>query len=214
MSHILGHRPITTPHLCYVQMLNLDFIFLLCYNACVVKKIETPGGANLNDRNPLRLNVGFLLNKNVGYSRNFQFDIPHTVVDDDLELKALLGTLHATRTGQGVYLHGELKSQISLDCVRCLEPFVQTLSAEIDELFIHPPEPDQDPELTISEEAILDLNPILRELFILDIPTQPVCQMDCKGLCPVCGENRNEQPCKHPEEDIDPRMAVLKTLLE
>jgi uncharacterized protein len=195
-------------------MLNLDFTYLLCYNAFVVKKIEMPGGANLNERNPLRLNVGFLLNKNVGYSRNFEFELPHAIVDDDLEVNNLTGTLHATRTGQGVYMHGTLKSTAPLECVRCLDDFDQVLNAEIDELFVYPPQKDVDPTLTISEEAILDLNPVLRELFILDIPLQPVCREDCKGLCPVCGENLNEQQCEHPEEDIDPRMAVLKSLLD
>jgi uncharacterized protein len=200
--------------LCYVQTLILDFTFLLCYNACVVAKIELPGGANLNERSPLRLNVGFLLNKNVGYSRNFEFEIPHTVVDGDLEVQNLTGTLHATRTGQGVYLHGALTASTIAECVRCLDEFDLVLTAELDELFVYPPQKDVEPELTISEEAILDLNPILRELFILDIPIQPVCRTDCKGLCPVCGENRNEQQCEHPEEDIDPRMAVLKSLLD
>jgi uncharacterized protein len=205
---------IDNTQLCYVQTLILDFTFLLCYNACVVTKIETPGGANLNERSPLRLNVGFLLNKNVGYSRNFEFEIPHTVVDGDLEVKNLTGTLHATRTGQGVYMHGSLTAAALIECVRCLDEFDQILTAELDELFVYPPQKDVEPELTISEEAILDLNPILRELFILDIPIQPVCRTDCQGLCPVCGENRNEQQCEHPEEKIDPRMAVLKSLLD
>lgn len=200
--------------LCYVQALILDFTMLLCYNACVVKKTEMPGGANLNERNPLRLNVGFLLNKNVGYSRNFEFEVPHTLVDGDLEVKNLTGTLHATRTGQGVYMHGTLSAETPIECVRCLDEFNQVLTAEFDELFVYPPQKDVEPELTISEDAILDLNPILRELFILDVPIQPVCRADCKGLCPICGENRNEQECEHPEEDIDPRMAVLKSLLD
>jgi uncharacterized protein len=195
-------------------VLILDFTILLCYNACVVKKIEMPGGANLNERNPLRLNVGFLLNKNVGYSRNFEFDVPHPVIDGDLEVKKLTGTLHATRTGQGVYMHGKLTAITPIECVRCLDEFDQILTAELDELFVYPPQNDVEPELTITEEAILDLNPILRELFILDTPIQPVCRTDCKGLCPICGENRNEQQCEHPEEDIDPRFAVLKSLLD
>ncbi len=162
----------------------------------------------------MRLNVGFLLNKNVGYSRNFEFEETQTVVDGDLEVKDLTGTLHATRTGQGVYLRGKLTAEAPAECVRCLDEFPQTLTAEIDELFVYPPQEDVEAELTISEDAILDLNPILRELIILDIPIQPVCREGCKGLCPVCGENRNEQHCEHPEEDIDPRMAVLKSLLE
>jgi uncharacterized protein len=161
----------------------------------------------------LRLNIGFLLNKNVGYSRNFDFEEASLYLGEDLQLLDLNGALRLTRTGQGVYAQGTLRGTIELECVRCLTSFPQQLDAHLDELFVYPPDKASDPQLAISENAILDLTPLLREIFLLDVPLQPICRADCLGLCPECGENLNENYHRHEETDIDPRMAVLKNLL-
>ena len=171
-----------------------------------------PGGANLTKYHLLRLNVGFLLNKDVGYGRNFEFEEPSLLIGDVL-ISDLRGSARLSRTGQGIYIKGHLQGNIDLECVRCLSDFKQILRAELDELFDFPPEKDSDPHLTISEDAILDLSPLLREIFLLDVPIQPICRVECMGLCPVCGEVFTEGHQSHPEEDIDPRLAVLKTLL-
>ncbi len=172
-----------------------------------------PGGANLNSRHPLRLNVGFLLNKNVGYSRIFDFDLDSVRIDEDLVAKALQGSIRLTRTAQGVYSQGRLGAKTDLNCVRCLTTFEQHLTIELEELFIYPPGRANDPILTVHENGILDLNPLLREYLLLDIPIQPLCQEDCKGLCPECGENLNDTVCDHTPSGVDPRMAALKSLL-
>jgi uncharacterized protein len=168
---------------------------------------------NLTNRHPLRLNVGFLLNKNVGFSRNFDFDHERLRIGEDLDVAALNGILRLTRTHQGVYIEGRLHARMSVDCVRCLEPYEQALTVHFDDLFEFPAGEDTDPLLTIPETAIMDINPLLREYLLLDIPIQPTCSVDCKGLCPTCGGNLNEHRCQHPESDIDPRLEVLKTLL-
>jgi uncharacterized protein len=172
-----------------------------------------PGGANLNHQHALRLNVGFLLNKSVGYSRNFDFQENTLQLGDDLALANFHGEARLTRTSQGILIQAHFAGTSNADCVRCLTEFDQSLSAEVDELFTYPPDQADDPETTISEQAVLDLTPIVRDVFIVDMPIQPICKLDCLGLCPHCGENRNETECNHPEVEIDPRLAVLKTLL-
>ncbi len=57
----------------------------------------------------------------------------------------------------------------------------------------------------------LDLEPLLREQFVLAIPYSPLCREDCKGLCPQCGIDRNTGTCAC-EKPIDPRLAALKGL--
>jgi len=44
---------------------------------------------------------------------------------------------------------------------------------------------------------------------LLTLPTRTLCQEDCKGLCPYCGNNRNLASCECTEKPVDPRMAVL-----
>ncbi|NIS79933.1 MAG: hypothetical protein GTO14_06950 [Anaerolineales bacterium] len=192
-------------------MLDLDCY--LCYNADAFLESVLQGGAHLKNSHPLRLNVGFLLHKSVGYSRNFDFDVDNVQVDSDLDVSALQGSINITRTSQGLYARGRMQAMRGLDCVRCLATYSQPLSVDVDDLFIYPPSDAEDPQLAIPETGILDLKPVLREYLLLDVPIQPLCRPDCKGLCAICGENLNDTDCQHPEADIDPRMEVLKTLL-
>jgi uncharacterized protein len=171
-------------------------------------------GVNRNSHDPLRLNVGFLLHQNVGFSRVFEFDIPTSRLGDELAVEDLRGRLRLTRTAQGIYVAGVLRARMELECVRCLTPIRQPLESEFGELYVYPAEKADDPVLAIPETAILNLSPLLRELMWLDVPTQPLCRDDCKGLCPVCGNNRNVESCDHPHENIDPRLAPLKALLQ
>lgn len=57
----------------------------------------------------------------------------------------------------------------------------------------------------------VDLEPLLREQFVLSVPYAPLCREDCKGLCPQCGVDRNATTCAC-EKPIDPRLAALKGL--
>jgi uncharacterized protein len=171
------------------------------------------GGAFLNSRHPLRLNVGFLLHKNVGYSRNFDFDLDTVRVGEDLEMRGLKGSLLLTRTSQGVFAHGSLQAQHMLECVRCLGSYHHHSHIDLDDLFSLANEAGDDPSLIIPESGLLDLNPVLREHFWLDIPIQPLCRPDCKGLCAQCGINLNEGSCDHPLDNIDPRLEPLSALL-
>lgn len=166
-----------------------------------------------SQQHPLRINVGFLLHQSIGTSRDIEFDFPALPVGDDLDLAFLRGTLRFTRISGGLYLEGRLASQLDLDCDRCLGPVEQALTVELGDLLTHPPSPGSEPTLTIPETGIFNIGSLLREHFLLGIPTHPLCRPDCKGLCPECGANWNEETCKHPEVDINPRLAALKSLL-
>ena len=171
-----------------------------------------PGGVQLKMHDPLRLNVGFMLQQGVGFSRNFDFDIPQLTIDD-LLLTSFFGSINFTRTAQGLYAKGRLKAHTRLQCVRCLEAYDQELAAEVEELFVHQTKNTSDPQLVVPTTGILDLNPIVREFLLLALPQRPLCTPDCKALCPICGSNLNKTACDHTEADIDPRFAVLKSLL-
>ena len=84
----------------------------------------------------MRLNVGFLLNESIGYSRDIEFDHPSLFIDTDLEVRDFEGSIRLTRTGQGIYTQGSLSAKTSFECVRCLSAFDQNLVAQLDELFL------------------------------------------------------------------------------
>jgi len=58
----------------------------------------------------------------------------------------------------------------------------------------------------------IDLGQMMREQFYLALPMKPLCRPDCKGLCPVCGKNRNRETCSCESTWVDPRFEVLRNL--
>ena len=161
-----------------------------------------------------RLNVGFIVHQTAGYSREFPFEIDKISTDEDLEFYDLLGVVTVSRTTEGLLLQFKGQAQTKAECGLCLEKFDQPLSLDFIEMFTFPSHADKDTELVLPEDLNIDLFPLIREYLYLDIPINPTCKPDCKGLCPVCGENLNQTTCNHNEEPNDPRLSVLKSLLD
>ncbi len=161
----------------------------------------------------LRFNFGFLLEAPNGTSREVELDYPSIQVSVDMVLEPLSGSFLATRISEGIYLSGRLQSRLVQPCVRCLEDANVPLILEIDELFYYPPASAPPEMYVVGENGFIDLAPLVRELALLDTPIQPLCRPDCLGLCMTCGQNLNEEDCGCEEEEVDPRMAALRGLL-
>jgi uncharacterized protein len=166
-----------------------------------------------NPRRPLRLNVGFLINATIGTSRDFYFEYETIRLGDDLTVREFEGAARFSRTPQGFLLQGEFIAEINLDCVRCLDEFSQHLKWSVTDLYAFDRRNITESGLLVPEDGYIDLEPLLREYALLEIPISPVCKPDCKGLCPVCGENLNRTDCGHHPEPDSP-FAVLKDLLK
>ncbi|MES2201429.1 MAG: DUF177 domain-containing protein [candidate division FCPU426 bacterium] len=133
----------------------------------------------------------------------------------DYELRRIqdkvLGKFHAS---------GELE----LECSRCLRHFEESVSADFVAEFEAMPEkkdprkgldPDA-PELGVVffEGDHLPLGEEIRQEMELQVPLAPVCKNECKGLCPVCGCNRNETDCGCAALEKDSPFSGLKTLFK
>jgi len=167
-----------------------------------------------NSSDQLRLNVGFLINQPVGSSREFLFDIPVFHLDTEFHLTNLGGMAKFTRTAQGLLAQVKMHATAKTECVRCLSDFEQDLNIDFTELYAFSLNAVTDSELLVPENAQINLRPLVREYMLLDMPINPLCSADCKGLCPICGQNLNESTCYHDDETVDPRLSVLKSLLE
>ncbi len=152
------------------------------------------------DRFPLRINVGFLINAPISTTREIAFDLPETNLGGDLILNKLTGKVNLTRTPKGIFVQGSFSSNFTAVCVRCLDEYEQELKTDFTELYAFHANSVTESGLIVPEDANIDLLPILREYFLIEIPIKTVCQEDCKGLCTVCGENLNHHICEHQAE--------------
>jgi uncharacterized protein len=162
----------------------------------------------------IRFDVSTLTKARLGTSLTLHVDTgPQDLTD--LELDFVRGTIQVVRVQGGLLVRGTVKSQLGLECVRCLDPFVLPVTLELEEAF-RLPEAGPRPDLVyaVSDNDWLDLAPLLREQAWVALPMKPLCHADCKGLCPQCGANLNLESCTCENVQVDPRLAVLKNLLQ
>jgi uncharacterized protein len=164
-------------------------------------------------RKPFRLNVGFIIHEEIGYNHDFPFELNKVILGDDLELTAFTGNANIGKTPQGLLVQAQFTGETGLECVRCLIGFSKSLTMSLMELYAFDKRSVTDSGLLLPEDSHIDLAPLIREFALLEIPISPICKPDCKGLCPVCGENLNETDCGHRPESNDSPFAVLKDLL-
>ena len=161
----------------------------------------------------LTFDVSTLLKAPLGTSLTLNVDTGPRVLDD-LEVEYLRGSIHVLRVEEGLFVEGTVETQLSLECVRCLEPFAFPVTLELAELFQMPgTEREPGALYAVTESGEIDLAPLMREHAWLAIPMKPLCDPQCKGLCPHCGVNLNEESCTCEEVRVDPRLAPLKELL-
>ena len=166
-----------------------------------------------NPRHPLRVNVGFLISSSIGTTRDFNFDYDIMKLGEDLKVNDFRGTARLDRTPQGLLLQGTFEAKTALECVRCLESFSQALNWSFTDLYAFDKRSISESNLLVPEDGQIDLEPLMREYALLEVPISPVCKPDCKGLCPVCGENLNRIDCGHHLVSSSP-FSALKDLLD
>jgi uncharacterized protein len=121
-----------------------------------------------------------------------------------------------------IRLRADWHGDFSLLCARCVEPVPTPLKGRFDLIF-RPHSADANPgehaisadetEIGYYEESGLELNDVVREQVLLSLPSRTLCQPDCKGLCPHCGQNLNQATCNcNSTEQHDPRWDALSGL--
>jgi uncharacterized protein len=148
-------------------------------------------------RHPLRINVGFLISQPIGTSRDIHFDFPSVNLPPDFEILDFSGVVHISRTPQGLLFQGDFKAHKLEQCSRCLVDFLQPLQANFDELYGFNYRTADESGLIVPEDANVELEPLVRECLLVEVPINPVCKPDCKGLCPECGADLNKTLCEH-----------------
>lgn len=121
-------------------------------------------------------------------------------------------------TNQAGYLKLTLQAVYTYEtsCARCLAPIriETTLTMEKGLARASSLQNEENDDYLLYTDRTLVLDEALSDLFFLNLPYRHLCREDCAGICPICGKNRNEEPCSCSEKTVDPRLAVLRTLLE
>jgi len=123
--------------------------------------------------------------------------------------------LRVENTGRLFLARGTVKTRLGLPCSRCLMDFSLPIQTDI-ELEMVPASmasnSDADDETIIFYGDLVDLSIPIHEAVFMAIPIIPICQADCRGLCPVCGIDQNQGECSCIKQEIDPRWEKLKNL--
>lgn len=124
------------------------------------------------------------------------------------------------RAGTELFFEGGLHASTTAICARCAEEFAAP--SDRDFRFVLAPKAigfddekdlrDEDLEFSLYDGDQIDLSPLINEQFLLSLPTRPLCQEDCRGLCAKCGINLNHSQCACSVETGHPGLAALRNL--
>ncbi len=161
---------------------------------------------------PLRVNAAELLRR-PGSEKTI--DLHATVAEIDLHDDRFRGSdvvdvhLRLESLSDGIVVNGEVVAPWHGICRRCAVVATGVLRCEVHELY---QETVTDPEAFPLTGEQLDLEPMVREVLVLDAPSSPLCRDDCAGLCPECGIDRNQGSCSCDNTIADLRWGALDQL--
>jgi uncharacterized protein len=125
-------------------------------------------------------------------------------------------------SGRRAKVNGRLTSRVQVECDRCLKPVELPVDSQFDLEYVTPEDyqaqqavelTEDDLDLSVFDGEAIDIDDLVSEELLLAVPAQVLCKDDCKGICPVCGQDRNEVNCGCETATVDPRWAGLKELV-
>lgn len=168
----------------------------------------------------MQINVSQLLQEPIGSTREYEIDEDTEIIGDGNAYK-IQGSCRLMKTQRSVLVKCALDVEVELTCNRCLSRFRHPLKIKFEEEYIptvdvHSGAPLPGPEdagaFTIDERHNIDLTEAVRQYALMAVPMKALCDADCAGLCPKCGQNLNQGKCDCPAEETDPRWAKLTEL--
>lgn len=169
----------------------------------------------------MQINVSQLLQDPIGSTREYRIDEAADIIGDGREYN-VRGDCHLLRTQRSILVKCALDTEVELTCNRCLGQFHHPLKINFEEEFLPTvdvvsgaplPPPDEAGNFTIDERHTLDVTEAIRQYAVMAIPMKVLCDKDCAGLCPKCGQNLNQGRCDCPVQEMDPRWSELTKLL-
>lgn len=147
-----------------------------------------------------------------------EYELEHRDARFGNEIAIELTTL---RHDKKIIVGARVRTEAKMVCARCLTEFTQAVEAEFDfgvELADGAPENvelwEEDFVRVAPHNGTIKITRRIRDAILLELPMRPLCDPDCKGLCPRCGANLNIEQCKCKPTDTDNPFYKLKELLD
>jgi uncharacterized protein len=128
------------------------------------------------------------------------------LVPSDVTVEGPLAlTLSLDRRGDEIWVRGKLHLTARQECSRCLTDYHETLDLDFQVFCAKVQNPnvmsarivdEEDEGVRFHDGKVLSIDQEIREAVILGLPMKPLCRESCAGLCPKCGEDRNQGPCR------------------
>ncbi|HEX6469986.1 MAG TPA: YceD family protein [Streptosporangiaceae bacterium] len=118
---------------------------------------------------------------------------------------------------EGVLVSGTAQVPVAGECARCLSAISDSVEVEFQELFVYDDTRSgghADEDERRAERDLVDLEPVLRDAVVLDLPLSPLCRDDCPGLCTECGVRLADDPGHDHGDAVDPRWAALRGVMD
>ena len=138
------------------------------------------------------------------------------------EIDTVSITCSASKVGRTVSMSLTIVTNLYLECCRCLKEFILPVSSEFTYTLLPAETMPRTEELELTGDDLvfgyytddtIDVDPLIFEQIVLQIPVKPLCSESCRGLCPRCGIDRNIESCDHENEDERKSpFAILKNL--
>ncbi|MDD3852337.1 MAG: DUF177 domain-containing protein [Syntrophomonadaceae bacterium] len=117
---------------------------------------------------------------------------------------------------QQIKAFGTISTEVILNCSRCLEFCIYNIKSDFAASLIDISLQDEQDlwqdEVVFIKGGIVDFSSLIYEIILTQIPMTPLCNINCKGLCPICGIDLNHRSCQCQQDNIDPRWEKLKHL--
>ena len=124
--------------------------------------------------------------------------------------------------GQGLRVTGKVSGRVRIECDRCLKAVEVGVDSKFDVEYVTAEDyqarqeaelTEADLDLSIFDGESLEVDELVKEELLLAVPDHVVCSADCKGMCAVCGADKNSVDCDCETGQVDPRWAGLKNLV-
>ncbi|HQO99016.1 MAG TPA: DUF177 domain-containing protein [Caldisericia bacterium] len=148
------------------------------------------------------------LKRETGLKKNVSLELRFKEIEGYKILSPVFIDIEIENLGIGFKVKGNYRVTVELQCRRCLILFPYKLNSEIDEIYTTQKEKYMIKKLLTMDELStfnfngeeINIKESIRQNIIVSIPPYPLCKIDCKGLCPVCGKNWNYDECEHLNE--------------